>query len=79
MTTVSLKLPAPLAVELAATARRRGMSQSALIRDALEAYLRKDGTERSGSALLQAVGLAGTLSGPADLSVNEDYLRKFGR
>ena len=50
-----------------------------LIRDALEAYLQTDGTERPESALSQVADLAGRLSGPEDLAVNKDYLRNFGR
>ena len=79
MNTISLKVPGPLAFELAEMAQRKGMSKSALIRDALEAYLRSDGAERPGSALSQAADLEGILSGPEDLSVNKDYLQTFGR
>ncbi|MCY3668079.1 MAG: ribbon-helix-helix domain-containing protein [Gemmatimonadetes bacterium] len=79
MNTISLKVPDPLAAELAEMAQRRGVSKSALIRDALEAYLQTDGAEPSGSALSQVGDLRGILSGPEDLSANKDYLRKFGR
>ena len=43
MSTVSLKMPEELATRLDAAARRRGMTRSALVRDALEAYLRRFG------------------------------------
>lgn len=79
MSTVSLKVSDPLAAELAETARRRGVSKSALIRDALEAYLHGSGAARSGSALSKAADLVGSLSGPEDLSTNKDYLEGFGR
>ncbi len=79
MNTVSLKLPDPLAVQLAEAARRRRMSKSALIRDALKAYLRADEVGRPGSALSSAAHVVGILAGPEDLSVNKDHLRKFGR
>ena len=79
MTTVSLKLPDPLAVRLAETARQKSMSKSALIRDALETYLRSDDTVGKDSALSRAADVRGMLSGPEDLSVNKKYLRKFGR
>ena len=79
MNTISLKMPDPLAAELAEMAQRRGVSKSALIREALEAYLQTDGVESSGSALSQVGDLRGILSGPEDLSANKDYLRKFGR
>ena len=79
MSTISLKVPEPLAIRLKDTARQKGMSKSALIRDALEAYLQADRAERAESALSQVADLAGILSGPEDLSVNKDYLRNFGR
>ena len=79
MHTISLKVPESLAVRLTDTARRKGVSKSVLIRDALEAYLQTDGTEQPASALSQVADLAGILSGPEDLSVNKDYLRNFGR
>ena len=79
MNTISLKMPDPLAAELAEMAQRRGVSKSALIREALEAYLQTAGAEPAGSALSQVGDLRGILSGPEDLSANKDYLRKFGR
>ena len=79
MTTISLKVPATLAVRLEDAARQRGVSKSLLIRRALEEYLQTDGVEEPGSALSQAADLAGVLSGPKDLSANKDYLRNFGQ
>lgn len=78
MNTISLKVPDSLAAELAEAAQQ-GVSKSALIRDALEAYLQTHGPTRSRSALAQVADLRGILSGPEDLSSNKDYLRKFGR
>ena len=51
MNNISLKVPEPLATRLEDTARQKGVSKSALIRDALEAYLQADRTERAESAL----------------------------
>lgn len=79
MHTISLKMPESLASRLEDTARQKGVSKSALIRDALEAYLQADRAERAESALSQVGDLAGILSGPEDLSVNKDYLRNFWR
>lgn len=79
MNTISLKVPDSLAAELAEAAQQQGVSKSALIRDALEAYLQTHGAARSRSALAQVADLRGILSGPEDLSSNKDYLRKFGR
>ena len=79
MNTVSLKVPDGLAAQLAAAARRMSMSKSALIREALTAYLKRMETDRPGSALSQVADLKGILCGPEDLSANPDYLEEFGR
>ena len=79
MTTVSLKLTDPLALRLAETARQKSMSKSALIRDALEAYLSANETDGNNSALSIAADVRGMLSGPEDLSANANHLRNFGR
>ena len=79
MTTVSLKLPDPLAVRLDESARKNRISKSALIRAALETYLRSDEALPEDSALSRVADLKGVLSGPEDLSVNRSYLQNFGR
>lgn len=66
METVSFKVPPLLRRRLAEEARRRGVSQSTVIRETLEA------------ALLSCADLAGDLigcfRGPGDLSTNKRYL-----
>jgi len=79
MKTVSLKVPDPLAVAITETARQKGVSKSALIREALTEYLGRSETEQPGSALSRVSDLAGILCGPEDLSVNQDHLEDFGR
>ena len=79
MHTISLKVPGSLALKLENEARQRGVSKSAVVRDALEEYLHTTSAENPASALSLAAGLAGVLSGPEDLSSNKDYLRDFGR
>jgi len=79
MATVSLKLPDPLALRLSEAARQRSVSKSALIRDALDAYLRIKDADGRESALSLAADACGMLSGPEDLSFNPNHLRGFGR
>ena len=79
MTPISLKMPRRLAAELSEAARRRGVSRSALIREALEAFLRAEKAEEPISALSRTADFAGAFPGPADLSVNRDYMRGFGQ
>ena len=78
MTGVSLKMPESLAAEVAAVAHRRGVSKSALIREAIETFLTGDEANHPSSALDLARDLAGAFEGPADLSVNKDYMQGFG-
>ena len=79
MKTVSVKLPNALDAKLGAIAQQRGRSRSAVIRDALEAFLKRNGPVKVGSALDLAKDLAGCLAGPGDLSFNKKYLKDFGR
>lgn len=77
-TVLTVKLPAPLAGRLAAAVQKRGITQSELVRQAIEAHLA--GTRlRTGSCLDLARDLAGSVPGPRDLSSNRDHLRRFGR
>jgi len=79
MKTISLKLPDSLDARVAGTARRRGVSKSALVREALEAYLTngRTGTRKS---VLDLVGdLRGCVEGPRDLSTNPKHLKGYGR
>jgi predicted transcriptional regulator len=79
MRTITLKLPAGLAARVSASVRRRGMSTSALVREALEHRLDDDEVERAGSCLDLAGDLAGVLQGPSDLSSNPSRLKGYGR
>lgn len=79
MKTISLKVADPFEVELSALAQEHGVSKSALVREALATYMRRDGGAHDKSALSLVADLAGTLSGPEDLSVNKDYMKGFGR
>jgi len=79
MRTITLKLPEPLAARLRVTVRKRGSTQSAVVREALEAHLDRDATEGRGSVLDLARDIAGSVAGPADLSTNRRYLRGYGR
>jgi predicted DNA-binding protein len=78
MRTVSVKLPDQLEANLSKLAKRRGLSKSALVQEALEAYLAgMNGQEQS--CLNVAKDLWGSLQGPGDLSSNKKYLEGYGR
>lgn len=79
MKTISLKLTDGLDQQLAAAARRRRTTKSALVRTALQAFLNERGGKRSGSCLDLAGDLFGSIEAPADLSVNPQHMRGFGK
>ncbi len=79
MRTLSLKIPAPLYTKLAAAARQRGQTRSAVIRQLLEEYLDSDGGIRPGSCLELAADLLGCVQGPRDLSFGKRHLRGYGK
>jgi predicted transcriptional regulator len=79
MRTLTLKLPDGLAARVSATVRRRGVSTSALVREALEECLQREGKKHAGSCLDLASDLRGVLAGPSDLSQNPGHLRGYGR
>lgn len=76
--TLTLKLPEALAARLQAVVQKRGRTQSDVVREALEQHLNGQ-TDVVGSCLDLARDLAGSVSGPADLSSNPRHLRGYGR
>jgi len=75
MTAVSVKLFEDLVRDVATEARRRGISKSPVIRDELQARLRRVHWPRTRVACADLVGdLIGSLTGSADLSTNPRYL-----
>ena len=79
MKTMSLKLTEALDEKLSAVAQRRGASKSALVREALEAYIQNEKGIRPGSCLEMAKDLMGIVEGPADLSFHKRHMKGFGK
>ena len=79
MTTLSLKLPEATAARLAAVARKRNQSKSAVVRDILNECLSKTESAAQGSCLELAADLAGCVTGPRDLATHERHLRGYGK
>jgi predicted transcriptional regulator len=75
MRTVSFKLPIDLDDKLSALARRRRVSRSSLVREALEAA----GASAPLSVTQLAGDLVGSVEGPGDLSSNPEHLADFGK
>ncbi|MDH4154945.1 MAG: ribbon-helix-helix protein, CopG family [Nitrospira sp.] len=79
MKILSLKVSDTLAHRLTHAASSRKSTKSEVIREALVAFLEHAGKGQGGSALMLAKDLAGSITGPADLSVNPAHLKQFGR
>jgi hypothetical protein len=76
--TITVKLPEPLAARLRVTVRKRSSTQSAVVREALEAHLGST-ADSPGSGLDLVRDLVGSVAGKPDLSTNRRYLRGYGR
>lgn len=76
MELVSFKLPPALRRRIAAEARRRGISQGAVIRESIESALvdRRAGRRALTCADLAADLIGAVRNGPPDLSTNRRYL-----
>ena len=69
---LTVKLSPRLAARLGATARKRGKTRSAVVREALENRLAREDL----SFLDLAWDYVGSIEGPGDLSTNKRYLWK---
>lgn len=79
MRVITIKLPDGLAARVSASVRKRGVSTSQLVREALEERLDREGGHRAGSCLELARDLHGSLAGAVDLSSNPGHLKGYGR
>ena len=79
MTTISLKLPEPVAERLAAEARLRRKPKSALVREFIERGLSSGAADGRPSFYALAKDKAGRFRGPRDLSTNPKYIEGYGR
>ncbi len=75
--TLTVKLSRPLAARLSARVRKRQTTRSALVREALEGYLRPDRAEQDGSFASLARDVLGSVAGPPDLSTNKRHRRGY--
>lgn len=79
MNTLTLKVPEVIKEKLKTYARRKGLSRSEIVRNALIEYFDKDEFDKVGTFLDLAKDLAGSLNGPSDLSFNKDHLSGYGQ
>ena len=77
---ISVRLKADLRRRLGEQASQRGLSESDVVRDALQEYLRKRTQSRACYDLARSAGILGAIEdSPPDMSTNRKYLRGFGR
>jgi len=78
MTTITCKISTKLNAQLEVMARRRRVSKSAILREALESKTKVTARSATPSAHDLVKHLCGSLRGPKDLSTNPKRLRGFG-
>jgi len=79
MRVISLKIDELTASELEQVARNGSRSKSAVIREAIDLYLRNSSGLNSLKGLEGIEDLVGCVAGPADLSTNRAHMSGFGR
>lgn len=79
MINLSIKLPESLLERLDSTAEKKGESRSVLLREAIEMIVNTENKSYGESCLELAKDLAGSVSGPDDLSYNKDRLEGYGK
>ncbi len=79
MKTLTLRLDEALYAKVLSMSKRRKTTRSEVVREALHVCFEKGNGFSKGSAFELANDLAGTVAGPADLSINKIHLKGFGR
>lgn len=79
MYTLTLKIPEIIKEKLKTYSKSKGLSKSEIVRNALIDYFDKDDFKKQGTFYNMAEDLAGSIEGPSNLSVNKDYLSKYGQ
>jgi Arc/MetJ-type ribon-helix-helix transcriptional regulator len=79
MGTLTVKLSQPLQAKLDALVKKRGLSKSDLVREAIERLV--DGAERRPQVSVHDLikDLIGPGRGPKDLSTNPKHMKGFGK
>jgi predicted DNA-binding protein len=79
-TRISIRLPRSLTERLRVRSRAAGTTESELVREALEGYLRHPAEVRSAYDLAIEAGIIGVAEkAPKDLSTNRRHLKGFGK
>ncbi len=79
MDTLTLKIPAVIKEKLKIYSKRKGLSRSEIVRNALLEYFNKDELANQGTFYDLANDLAGSTTGAPDLSSNAEHLSGYGK
>jgi predicted DNA-binding protein len=77
--TLTLKIPGVIKEKLKTYSKRKGISKSEIVRNALLDYFDRDALEKQGTFYDLAQDLAGSVNGAPDLSTNKEYLSGYGQ
>lgn len=80
MERINVRVEETLKQKLEIEATRKGVSPSAVVRQALEEHLAREAPPENCLQLAERLGILGSIKGlPADLTTNPDYMEGFGR
>ena len=79
MYTLTLKIPDLIKEKLKTYSKRKGMSKSEIVRNALFDYFDKDDFEKQGTFYDLAGDLAGSVEADPDLSISKKHLSEYGQ
>ena len=80
MERINVRVESPLKRRLEIEATKRGVTPSAVVRQALEEHFGRDAPPENCLQLAERLGILGSIKGlPADLTTNPDYMEGFGR
>lgn len=79
MERINVRVESPLKQKLEVEARQKGVSPSAIVRQALEEHFGREAPAENCRQMAERLGILGSIKGlPADLSTNPKYMEGFG-
>jgi predicted transcriptional regulator len=79
MDTLTLKISSAIKEKLKTYSKRKGLSRSEIVRNALLDYFERDDFDKEGTFYDLAQDLAGSINTNSDLSTNKKYLTGYGQ
>jgi predicted transcriptional regulator len=79
MDSLTLKISSAIKEKLKIYSKRKGLSKSEIVRNALLDYFERDDFDKEGTFYDLAQDLAGSINTNSDLSTNKKYLTGYGQ